>query len=52
MHALEELNWQKICLGVTEHSSVLINGMLANIWRPLKTTGCMRRSLLEEEVVC
>jgi hypothetical protein len=52
MHALEELNWQKIGLGVTEQSSVLSNGMPVSYWRPLETTGCMSRSLLEEEVVC
>jgi hypothetical protein len=27
MHALEELNWQKIGLRVTEQSSVLSNGI-------------------------
>jgi hypothetical protein len=51
MQALEELNWKKIGLGVTEQRYVLSNDMPGSYWRPLETTSCMRRSLLEEEIV-
>jgi hypothetical protein len=51
MHALEELNWQKIGLGVTKHSSMLTNGMPASYLSPLEVTDCMGTYLCEEEVV-